>query len=212
VIEAQAYNSLDQAKCKELFAEFRANETWQVPTLSVLRMWGRLDDSKFLSDPRLAYIDKRFRERWMERLQPQLRRWNNSEFQLARQLFAMDEHVVGAMFKAGVPLMAGTDAMNPFCFPGFGLHDELAMMVESGLTPLAALQAATVNPARFMGRTADLGTIETGKMADLVLLSADPVADIRNTSQVQAVWLEGKYFDKAALGEMLEKVKEHATH
>jgi len=212
VIEAQAFNSLDQAKCKELFAEFRTNETWQVPTLSVLRMWGRLDDSKFLSDPRLAYIDKRFRDRWMERLQPQLRRWNNSEFQLARQLFAMDERIVGAMFRAGVPLMAGTDAMNPFCFPGFGLHDELAMMVESGLTPLAALQAATVNPAKFMGRTADLGTIEAGKMADLVLLGADPLADIHNTSQVQAVWLEGKYFDKAALVEMLEKVKERAKH
>jgi hypothetical protein len=212
VIEAQAYNSIDQTKCKELFAEFRANETWQVPTLSVLRLWGRLDDSKFLSDARLGYIDKRFRERWMERLQPQLRRWNNSEFHLARQLFTMDERIVGAMFRAGVPLMAGTDAMNPFCFPGFSLHDELAMMVESGLTPLAALQAATVNPAKFMGRTVDLGTIEAGKIADLVLLNADPLTDIHNTTQIQAVWLEGKYFDKAALAEMLEKAKEGAKH
>jgi len=211
-IEAEAYRSIDQTKCKALLEEFRANDTWQVPTLTVLRIWGRLDDSKFLSDPRLAYIDRRFRDRWMERVQFQLRRWTYSQYELARQMFAMDEHVVGAMFKAGVPLMAGTDAMNPFCFPGFSLHDELAMMVESGLTPLAALQAATINPAKFMDKTADFGTIEAGKIADLVLLSADPVEDIHNTAHIQAVWLRGKYFDQAALGGMLEKVKERAKH
>lgn len=211
-IEAEAYRTIDQAKCKDLFAEFRANDTWQVPTLTVLRIWGKLDDSKFLSDPRLAYIDRRFRDRWMERIQIQLRRWTYGQYDLARRVFATDEHVVGAMAKAGVPLMAGTDAMNPFCFPGFSLHDELAMMVESGLTPLGALQAATVNPAKFMGKTADFGTIEAGKMANLVLLSADPLADIHNTTQIQAVWLEGKYFDKAAREQMLEKVKERAKH
>ncbi len=211
-IEAEAYRSIDQAKCKELFAEFRTNDTWQVPTLTVLRIWGKLDDSKFLSDPRLAYVDRRFRDRWMDRIQVQLRRWAYAQYDLARQIFAMDEHVVGAMSKAGVPLMAGTDAMNPFCFPGFSLHDELAMMVESGLTPLAALQAATVNPAKFMGKTADFGTIEAGKIANLVLLSADPLADIHNSTQIQAVWMEGKYFDKAVLEQMLEKVKERAKH
>jgi len=72
-------------------------------------------------------------------------------------------------------MMAGTDAMNPYCFPGFSLHDELALMVESGLAPLAAVQAATINPAKFMGRSAELGTVETGKIANLVLLRADPL-------------------------------------
>jgi len=207
VIQAEGYQSLEQAKCQALFAEFRSNDTWQVPTLTVLRLWGRLDDSRFLSDSRLAYIDKKFRDRWEERLQPQLRRWTNQEFQLARGIFAMDERVVGGMFRAGVPMMAGTDAMNPYCFPGFSLHDELALLVESGLTPLAALQTATINPAKFLGRTAELGTVESGRIADLVLLAADPLADIRNTAQIQAVWLKGKYFDKAALVDLLEKVK-----
>jgi hypothetical protein len=207
VIEAQAYRNLDQAKCRALFAEFRSNQTWQVPTLTVLRLWGHLDDSKFLSDSRLAYIDRRFRDRWEERIQPQIGRWTNSQFQLARNLFSMDQHLVGAMFQAGVPIMAGTDAMNPYCFPGFSLHDELALLVESGLTPLAALQSATINPAVFLGRTGELGSIEAGKIANLVLLGADPLADIRNTTQVQAVWLEGKYFDKAGLVDMLEKAR-----
>ena len=209
-IEAQAYQNIDQAKCTALFAELRANETWQVPTLTVLRLWGKLDDSRFLSDSRLAYIDKRFRERWFERTNFQRERWNNGLYKLAQDLFKMDEHITGAMFHAGVPMMAGTDAMNPFCFPGFSLHDELAMLVESGVTPLAALQMATLNPAKFLGRTDKQGTIEQGKIADLVLLGADPLTDIRNTTQIQAVWLKGMYFDKAALSAMLEKAKEEA--
>jgi len=211
-VEAAAYSSLDQEKCKALFAEFRANDTWQVPTLSVLRVWGRLDDSKFTSDPRLAYVGKKSRERWEERIQPPQRRWGLGEYQMARAIFAMDEHVVAAMFRAGVPMMAGTDAMNPYCFPGFGLHDELALLVESGLTPLAALQLATINPARFLGRSAELGTIEAGKIADLVLLRGDPLADIHNTTQIEGVWLRGEYFDEGALKGILDGAKERAKH
>jgi hypothetical protein len=212
MIESQAYHSLDQRKCAALFAEFRSNDTWQVPTLTVLRLWGNLDNSKYLSDPRQEYIDKRFRERWEQRTRFQSTHWTYELFQMARDLFTMDERIAGAMFRAGVPMMAGTDAMNPYCFPGFSLHDELAMLVDSGVTPLAALQMATINPAKFMGKTADLGTIEAGKIANLVLLEADPLADIHNTTKIQGVWLEGKYFDKPALNEMLEKAKTEAKH
>jgi len=106
--------------------------------------------------------------------------------------------------------MAGTDAMNPYCFPGFSLHDELALLVESGLTPLAALQAATINPARFMGRGSEIGSIEVGKIANLALLRADPLADIHNTTQIKGVWLQGTYFDEAALAEMLDRAKQAA--
>jgi hypothetical protein len=211
-VEAEAYSNLDQAKCQALFTDFRNNDTWQVPTLSVLRVWGRLNDSKFTSDPRMAYVGKKSRERWDERIQPQQRRWGLGEYQMARGIFTMDEHVVAAMFRANVPMMAGTDAMNPYCFPGFGLHDELALLVESGLTPLAALQAATMNPARFLGRSLELGTVEAGKVANLVLLRADPLVDIHNTTQIEGVWLRGKYFDEAALKGILEEAKERARH
>ena len=207
VVEGEAFRSIDQKKCQDLFAEFRTNDTWQVPTLSILRLWGRLDDSRFLSDSRRAYIDKKFLDRWSERTSLQRQRWSNQEFEGARTLFSMDEHIVGAMFHAGVPMMAGTDAMNPYCFPGFGLHDELAMLVESGVTPLGALQMATTNPAKFLGKTDQMGTVDVGRVADLVLLGADPLKDIRNTTQIQAVWLKGKYYDKKALAEILEKVK-----
>lgn len=212
VLEVQGYRTIDQAKCRALFDEFHRNDTWHVPTLTVLRLWGSLDDSKFTSDARLAYISRRSRDRWQERTEPQRRRWTFEDFRLSRSLFTIEEHVVDSMSRAGVPMMAGTDAMNPYCFPGFSLHDELALMVESGLTPLAAVQAATINPAKFMGRSSELGTVEAGKIANLVLLRADPLADIHNTTQIQGVWLQGKYFDEAALAQMLETAKQAAKH
>jgi imidazolonepropionase-like amidohydrolase len=97
--------------------------------------------------------------------------------------------------------------MNPYCMPGFSLHDELALLVESGLTHLAALQAATLRPAEFLGRTEDIGVIAAGKRADLVLLSADPLADIHATTQIQAVWRDGQYLDRAALDQLLAEAK-----
>ena len=212
VIEARGYQTFDNGKCQALFEELRRNQTWQVPTLSVLQLWGRLDDSHYLSDPRLAYIDRKFRDRWDERTDFQRRHWTHQQFDMARGIFSADKKIVGAMFRAGIPMMAGTDAMNPYCFPGFSLHDELAMLVESGVTPLAALQMATINPATFLGRTAELGTVEPGKLANLLLLRADPLADIHNTTQIEAVWLGGKYFDRGAVARMLEKAKENAKH
>lgn len=210
VIEAQAWNTLDRQKCQALLTELRTNGTWQVPTLTVRRVWGRLDDSHFLNDPRLAYIDSRSRDRWQERIRPQLRIWDFRLFQLARGIFSQEERMVGAMSATEVPLMAGTDAMNPYCFPGFSLHDELGLLVESGLSPLAALQAATINPARFLRITADEGTVEPGKIANLVLLQADPLADIHNTTRIEAVWLRGQYFDHMALEQMLDQLKQEA--
>jgi Amidohydrolase family len=211
-IQAQGYNNVDADTCRALFDDFRRNQTWQVPTLTVLRMWGSLDDSRFTSDPRLAYIDRKSRDRWQERIQPQIRRWNFAEYQLARGVFAADQRVVGVMSRNGVPLMAGTDAMNPFCFPGFSLHDELALMVDSGLTPLAALQAATINPVKFLGRTVEQGSIEPGKLASLVLLRADPLADIHNTTQIESVWLSGRLYDHAAILRLLDSARESAKH
>ena len=204
----EAIRSFDAAKCQELFALFRRNDTWQVPTLTVHRGMAFLNDRHFTSDPRLAYMSGEVRSRWQNDFR--FRRWRPADFELHRGLFTADKQMVGMMFRAGVPLLAGTDAMNPFCFPGFSLHDELALLVDSGLTPLAALQAATVNPAEFFGRTADLGTVTPGKLADLVLLGADPLVDIHNTTKIQAVWFRGKYFDRAALDGLLEDAQ-HRT-
>jgi imidazolonepropionase-like amidohydrolase len=113
--------------------------------------------------------------------------------------------VVGRMHRAGVRILAGTDA--PWLVvPGFGLHDELVLLVKAGLTPADALRAATLDAAQFLGLQNSLGTVETGKFADLVLLDANPLQDIRNTQKISGVFLQGHYFDRQALDGLLRKV------
>ena len=210
ILEAEAFRSFDPAQCHALFDEFRLNDTWQVPTLTVNRMWGHLDDRGLTNDPRLQYVDKKSRKRWEERTSQQIQRWGQADYGLARGVFAADEKLVDMMFHSGVPMMAGTDAMNPFILPGFSLHEELTLLTEAGLPPLVSLQAATVNPARFLDRTEDEGTVTVGKVANLVLLDADPLADISNTTRIRAVWMEGHYYDRQALDQILEAAKEEA--
>jgi imidazolonepropionase-like amidohydrolase len=99
--------------------------------------------------------------------------------------------------------MAGTDVGVPNLFPGFSLHDELALLVEAGLTPLEAVQAATRNTAEGVGLGDDVGTIEVGKLADLILLDADPLAAITNTTRIAAVVANGRLLERADLDELL---------
>jgi imidazolonepropionase-like amidohydrolase len=122
---------------------------------------------------------------------------------LTKAEFDESMKIVGLMYRAGVPILAGTDAMNPGCFPGFSIHDELALLVDAGLSPLAALQTATRNAAQFMGQLDRRGTLEAGKIADLVLLYADPLADIHNTRSIRAVVLNGKLYSRETLDAML---------
>jgi len=129
----------------------------------------------------------------------------------AKKVFQKELEIVGAMRKAGVPILAGTDTGNPFCFPGFSLHEELALLVIAGLTPVEALRSATLNPAKFFGLDKTLGTIEQGKIADLVLLNANPLEDIRNTQRINAVIANGRFFDRKALDKMLAEAEDVAN-
>ena len=132
---------------------------------------------------------------------------NGSGSNNAKKVLEKQFAIVGAMQKAGVPILAGTDTGNPFCFPGFSLHEELALLVIAGLTPLDALRSATLNPAKFFGLDQTLGTIEQGKIADLVLLDANPLMDIRNTQLINAVVSNGRFFDRKALDKMLAEAE-----
>jgi len=189
--------TFNSRKAKDLFARFVKNQTWQCPTLTVLRSNAYLGDQSFRDDPRLKYVPPPMRERWGLRIA------NRNDSDYARKVFKKEVEIVGAMQRAGVPLLAGTDTGNPFCFPGFSLHDELALMVTGGLTPSESLRAATLNPAKFLGLDKTLGTIEPGKIADMVLLDADPLADIRNTQKINAVISNGRLLDRRALNKML---------
>ncbi len=108
------------------------------------------------------------------------------------------------MHREGVPLLAGTDFAISLVYPGFSLHDELALLVQCGLTPMQTLQTATRNPARVLGQD-KLGTIEAGKLADLVVLYADPLINIQNTRRVQAVVSRGRLLRRPELDWLLEQ-------
>jgi len=192
-------------KAAELSAVLKSNGTWQVPTLTLLRMFAFGDDPAFLKDDRLKYVPVRMRMSWDPAAVDG--KHTAEDFAYMKKEFQKDLAVVGTMQKSGVGIMAGTDTANPFCFPGFSLHDELGLLVQAGLSPLQALQAATLNPARFLGREKDLGTIEQGKLADLVLLDANPLDDIGNTKQIAGVVSAGKFYPRASLDEMLAKIE-----
>jgi tetratricopeptide (TPR) repeat protein len=120
-----------------------------------------------------------------------------------RRVFRKELEVVGAMQRAGVRMIAGTDVLNPFAFPGFSLHDELALLVAAGLTPMEALQTATLNAAAYLGQSAAIGTIEAGKAADLVLLDANPIENIANTKRIAAVVAGGRLLERRDLDGLL---------
>lgn len=203
---AEIIDTYDDGKAASLFARFVKNRTWQVPTLTVRRAGAFLNDSEFIQDARLKYIPPATRERWKPENDFRYRNRTPAEIATRKRLYQKERQLVGAMHRAGVPLMAGTDVGNPYVFPGFSLHDELALLVAAGLTPMEALQAATRNPAQFLGEK-DLGTVQQGKLADLVLLDADPLADIRNTTKIAAVVVRGRLMEREALDHLLAKVE-----
>jgi len=118
-------------------------------------------------------------------------------------VFGKSVSLVRQMQRSGVHVLAGTDSPAPYVLPGFALHEELAMLVDAGLSPMEALQAATRNAGEFLATTQDSGAIASGQYADLVLLDANPLDDIHNTQRIHAVVVHGQILERAALDKML---------
>jgi imidazolonepropionase-like amidohydrolase len=205
-VATKARDSYSAKKAEALFARFKRNGTWQVPTLTVLRAIANLDDPKFTADPRVKYLPPNVRAFWAAgNGGPKLTAEDRAQM---RQAYKKTTELVRAMHRAGVPMLAGTDVTNPYVFPGFSLHDELALLVdEAGFTPAEALRAATLDPARYLGQEKDLGAVEQGKLADLVLLEADPLADVHNTTKIVAVVVNGRLLEREALDRMLAEAE-----
>ncbi|MGZ4900497.1 MAG: amidohydrolase family protein, partial [Candidatus Angelobacter sp.] len=204
-LSSQVIGTYDQTKARTLFMQTAQSGTWQVPTLVWTQASSRIDDPNLESDPRLKYVPVSVREQW----NPAKLLKTTSPEELAELKVEAGRVVelVKAMHGAGVQFMAGSDGPDPYVFPGFSLHDELEWLVQSGFTPLQALQAATFNPALFLAKLDNYGVAERGHIADLVLLDANPLQDIHNTRKIFAVVLGGKYYSRDALDKMLEQVE-----
>jgi hypothetical protein len=191
------------AKCADLFAYLGRNGTWMTPTLTVLRSFAMEADSGFRADSRVRYTPSRLRSTWNPGKDFRMRGVTRDFYSARRTSFKSAKKAVKALSVAGVPILAGSDVRNAFVFPGFGLHDELLLLVEAGLSPREALEAATLSPARFLNATDSMGTIEAGKLADLVLLKGNPLKDIQNTQRILGVVAGGRYFDRGSLDSLL---------
>jgi imidazolonepropionase-like amidohydrolase len=202
----QTMATFDEATAMAGFRGLAARGTYVSPTLNGSQITAYLDQDDHAKDPYLAYIGKGLRGTYAWRVE---RAAKDDAAAIVRRHAIYEKNValMPLLQKAGVSILAGTDAgfLNSFNYPGIGLHDELQIYVDAGLTPLQALQASVVNGPRFLGHADRYGAIAAGKAADVLILDRNPLADIAATRAIGGVVLKGQYFDRKALDEMLKK-------
>jgi imidazolonepropionase-like amidohydrolase len=177
----------------------------------VNRSYEHFDDGIFMHKEWLKYVPSGMRDFWKKMSEDNLKHRSAQTWAESHREFPEELKLVGRMYRAGVAILAGSDTFNPYVYPGFSLHEELSLLVEAGLPPMAALQAATIGPARFMGQAERRGTVEVGKVADLVLLDRSPLADIHNSTSIRAVILGGKLMPRTSLDAMLAEAEATAA-
>lgn len=190
----------------KLVADSLANTGMYIcPTLVVNRSIASLSDSAFRADPRNRYMNPFLVMRWQPQHDFRLRNLGPEYYETEQLLVSHLTGMMGTLEKAGVKLLAGTDYMNPFIYPGFSLHDELALMVEGGMTNRGALATATINPAAFLNAE-KYGDLAPGKIASFVILSENPLDHIEATESITYVSQRGNIFSAEELQAALEKL------
>lgn len=200
-----AMNAYDEEACRDAFRALAANGTWWTPTLYVAELFSK-PDGQWKQHPLLRLLPEFERSYWAAAEQSDREVMGPAEALLP--LNAHTSKLIEHAKAAGVGLLAGSDAGVVNTFWGDALHEELALLVDAGLTPLEALQAATLSPARYLGRASHSGMIARGQRADIVLLTANPLEDIRNTRRIEAVLVSGTYLGRDELDGMLAKIAE----
>ena len=198
--DVRALDAFDPSTCAGVGRSLARSSQAHVPTLVLAWKESIQPHAAPETDPRWPLLRRDEQARWRRLIaemaasgdRAATSRWNRAGL------------IVSAFHRAGVTLLAGTDAPMPRVYPGYSLHEELELLVEAGLTPLDALRAATLAPARSLGIDALNGTVAAGKRADLVLLDADPLLDVRNTRRIHAVMVDGRLFRTVDLRALID--------
>jgi imidazolonepropionase-like amidohydrolase len=196
------YDSWDPSACASAFEAYRQHGV--AVTVDLLVYHHIVHAEQILADTsRMRLVPAAIHRDWENLLDSE----TTQELQsILRPIPALELEIVRLANEAGVLLLAATDVDIPMGIPGLSLHEELVRLVDAGLTPLEALQTATLNPAQVLGLADSLGTIEAGKLADFVLLDANPLEDIRNTQKIRAVVADGQRYRRADLDRLLAEV------
>jgi hypothetical protein len=204
----QAADSFDRDTALAAYRRLAARGTAITPTLYGSRVTAYLDQDDHHDDDYLHYIGPGLKATYAWRVE-RAAKDDAGAIAARHRVYEKSAALLPLLQQAGVTILAGTDAgfLNSFDYPGIGLHDELGEYVRYGLTPLQALQSATLRNAAFLGHEGDSGDIAAGKVADIVLLDRNPLQDIGATRAIHAVVLKGDYLDRAALDALLADVR-----
>lgn len=208
--QLQGYiDSYDEETARAFFQKMATHKTAIVPTLYVGHTINRLADDDHQQDSMLAYIGRGIQSTYAGRVRG-AKRASPAMRSMRQDMETLFQSMVKPMQEAGVLVLAGSDCgpFNSFIYPGSSLHEELKLMVHnSGLSTAEALRAATLNGAIFFEKEQYYGSVEEGKIAELVLLDGNPLEEIEATQQISKVIVRGKVYDKKQLSEMMQAVK-----
>ncbi len=200
-----AVKNYDDKKADEVLQVLLNNQTWQIPTMALNTGFTRQPFDQPEWQESFEYLPDTIRDEWKSAIEES----KGNEVPPFRQQYTQWLlSMAGKIHKAGIPIMAGTDTPIGFLTPGLSLHEELIVLVEAGLSPQEALKTATLNPARYFKLENELGSIKETMWADLIILTANPLENIKNTQRIDAVLKQGKYYDREALNQIQKKLRE----
>jgi imidazolonepropionase-like amidohydrolase len=195
----------DDSRIPALVKATRAAGTWQVPTEILLANWLYDEDPQVMAKwPEMKYVPPQTLTNWITQKQGFAAKYPQADRQ---KLLALRRTIIKALHDGGVPFALGSDAPQTWNVPGFSAHRELGALVAAGLTPYQALKSGTANVGVYFGTQASVGTIASGKRADLILLDANPLTDIANSSRIAGVMVNGRWLSKADIDARLAEGK-----
>lgn len=206
----RTYDAAREAAIIQVLAK---NGVWQCPTLFRERGQWLVDAIDYTKDPDIGFAAKTWvAKQWPGSRKSILRSLDTDPLPVREKFVEHELDIVRKLHAAKVPFLAGTDTpAGVDVIPGVSLHLELQRFVAAGFTPLEALQTATLNPAKYYNKLADFGPVRKGRIADLVLLRANPLNDIGNTRQISGVVADGRYMSRAEIDQLRERLRKLAA-